>query len=95
MRVCVTLTLACADPCGITYWLGILVPHTPLACPCLLPLPSDLAWNILYSIEMGMRIVSLGSPWVFTYLRRPWNLFDFFMVRPQLAAVNLAVNGCR
>lgn len=45
-------------------------PHTP----------ADLGLNIFYTVEMIMRIVSLGPPWFWTYIKRPWNMFDFFMV---------------
>ncbi|GIL57898.1 hypothetical protein Vafri_13128 [Volvox africanus] len=39
---------------------------------------AELAFNICFSIEMVLRIVSMGSPWA--YIRRPWNQFDCFMV---------------
>ncbi|GLI63280.1 hypothetical protein VaNZ11_006186 [Volvox africanus] len=39
---------------------------------------AELAFNICFSMEMVLRIVSMGSPWA--YIRRPWNQFDCFMV---------------
>jgi hypothetical protein len=41
---------------------------------------ADLALNAFYTVEMGIRILALGPPWVMSYLRNPWNAFDAFMV---------------
>ncbi|KAG2448926.1 hypothetical protein HYH02_006274 [Chlamydomonas schloesseri] len=39
---------------------------------------AELAFNICFSIEMLLRVVSMGS--LLAYIRRPWNQFDSFMV---------------
>ena len=39
---------------------------------------AELAFNIVFTVEMLLRIVSLGS--VYSYLSNPWNLFDAVMV---------------
>lgn len=39
---------------------------------------TELAFNIVFTVEMVLRIVSLGS--VYSYLSNPWNLFDAVMV---------------
>eukprot|EP00198_Chlamydomonas_reinhardtii_P001158 XP_001690493.1 voltage-gated Ca2+ channel, alpha subunit [Chlamydomonas reinhardtii] len=39
---------------------------------------AELAFNICFSIEMLLRVVSMGS--LLGYIRRPWNQFDSFMV---------------
>lgn len=41
---------------------------------------ADLGLNVFYTIEMFLRIVCLGPPWVISYLRKPWNVFDLLMV---------------
>ncbi|KAG2432797.1 hypothetical protein HXX76_008531 [Chlamydomonas incerta] len=39
---------------------------------------AELAFNICFSIEMLLRVISMGS--LVAYIRRPWNQFDTFMV---------------
>ncbi|KXZ47565.1 hypothetical protein GPECTOR_34g724 [Gonium pectorale] len=39
---------------------------------------AELAFNICFTLEMILRIISMGSVWA--YIRRPWNQFDAFMV---------------
>jgi hypothetical protein len=47
-------------------------------------LPSDLAFNIVFSVEMLLKMMSLGlvPPWkgVVEYFKDAWNIFDAFMV---------------
>lgn len=39
---------------------------------------TELAFNVVFTVEMLLRIVSVGS--IFSYLGNPWNLFDAVMV---------------
>jgi hypothetical protein len=39
---------------------------------------SDLALNIAFTVEMVLRILSIGG--ILAYLRHPWNSFDCVMV---------------
>ncbi len=57
--------------------LSCLCPSDSAVVPTL---AADLALNVFYTVEMGLRIVSLGPPWVLSYLRSPWNAFDAFML---------------
>ena len=43
-------------------------------------LHADLVLNIFYTVEMVVRIIALGPPWLWSYFKRPWNLFDAIMV---------------
>jgi hypothetical protein len=45
------------------------------------PSCADIVINTLFTMEMLIRMGALGAPWVISYLKEPWNLFDFFMVR--------------
>jgi hypothetical protein len=38
----------------------------------------ELAFNIVFTAEMMLRILSVGS--LYGYLRNPWNIFDAIMV---------------
>ena len=59
---------------------------------------ADLALNIAFSVEMVLRVVTVGSVW--QYIRRPWNLFDTLMVFAGYTvflptAGNAGANGVR
>jgi hypothetical protein len=41
-------------------------------------LPADLGLNVSFTIEMVLRIISMGG--IFQYLHHPWNVFDCVMV---------------
>ncbi len=60
-------------------------PHPVLTicvcvCLCVCMCHADLALNIVYTVEMLLRILAAGAPWVLSYLNRPWNAFDASMV---------------
>lgn len=40
--------------------------------------PTDLAFNIIFTVEMLLRMLAAGGP--IAYLKVPWNVFDFAMV---------------
>lgn len=48
------------------------------ALPAMCTTHTDLGLNVCFSIEMVLRILSMGG--VFAYLSHPWNIFDAAMV---------------
>ena len=63
------------------------VPDLPHPSP---PQHSDMGFNIFFSFEMLLRMMGLGAlpPWgVIRYFRRPWNVFDAFMVRERFQTI--------
>lgn len=53
---------------------------TSLACPsgCLAVPAADLGLNVAFTVEMILRIISMGG--ILHYLHHPWNAFDCVMV---------------
>lgn len=46
----------------------------------------ELAFNIVFTVEMLLRIVSLGN--FYSYISNPWNMFDAAMVLAGCAHSN-------
>lgn len=34
---------------------------------------AEVAFNGVFSLEVVIRVISLGSPWFWTYIKHPWN----------------------
>lgn len=62
-------TSACKEGEAVTRGCTKLNQLAPMLCCC-----AELAFNICFSIEMLLRVVSMGS--LLGYIRRPWNQFD-------------------
>lgn len=59
--------------------LGLFDPSAPPDSPKQVQMETvELSFNVVFTVEMFLRIVSLGG--VHNYLSNPWNMFDAFMV---------------